>query len=93
MAFSREYFARGGTLTHVPFLYGEEIMVAETARRLELAVVYDSGFRIKHVEHSTTGKNPLVGQYLADSARHCANIYFPLLVWGKQDSHSNGMVR
>jgi len=93
IAFSKEYFARGGTLTHAPFLYGEEIMVAETARKLELAVVYDPGFRIRHAEHATTSRSPLVWQYQADSAKHCADTYFPLLRRRKESSQSHGMVR
>jgi hypothetical protein len=93
IVFSREYFDRGGTLAHVPFLYGEEIMVAETARRLNLAVVYDPGFQIKHVEHSTTGKNPLVRQYQAESAKYCADAYFPLPGWRRESSRSYGMGR
>jgi GT2 family glycosyltransferase len=84
IAFSKEYFDRGGTLLHVPFLYGEEIMVAEAAQKLGLDVVFDPRFRIKHMEHSTTSKSSLVHHYQAESAEYCADTYFPLLKGRKE---------
>lgn len=86
IAFSREYFARGGTLNHAPFLYGEELMVAETARRLGLAVLYDPKLKLKHVEHSTTGISAAARIYRAASASYCADTYFPLV---KNHAHGN----
>jgi len=88
IAFSREYFLRGGTLDHVPFLYGEEIMVAETARDLSLTVLYDPKIRLKHMEHSTTGKSTKIRKYQAASASYCADTYFPLRIrFSKEVAH------
>lgn len=80
IAFSKEYFLRGGTLDHLPFLYGEEIMVAETVRKLKLTVLFDPRFRLKHMEHATTGKSAAIRQYQAASAGYCADTYFPLRI-------------
>ncbi len=54
MVFSQEYFRRGGGLDHVAFLFGEEIFVAETCRRLGLKVVYDPALRVLHQAHVST---------------------------------------
>lgn len=53
--FNRNYFSRGGTLNHISFLYGEEIFVAETAKKLALKVMYDPRIRIDDFEHASTG--------------------------------------
>jgi hypothetical protein len=66
-------------LDHVPFLYGEELMVAETTRRLQLDILYDPRFRIMHVEHSTTGKSASARLHQAAAASYCADTYFPLM--------------
>jgi len=55
IVFSRHYFTAGGTLDYPCFLYGEEFFVAETARRLRLAVRVEPALRVKHFEHSSTG--------------------------------------
>lgn len=53
IAFSRRYFESGGNLDHGAFLSGEELFVAETARRLGLRVVYDPRLMVIHCEHAT----------------------------------------
>ncbi len=54
MVFLAEYFARGGTLQHVAFLFGEELFVAETCRRVGLRVIYDPTLRVLHRAHVST---------------------------------------
>lgn len=68
IVFSRHYFTAGGTLDYPCFLYGEEFFVAETARRLRLAVRVEPALRVKHFEHSSTGL--LVPSAMARHMRH-----------------------
>ena len=77
IVFRKEYFDGGGCLDHKPFLFGEEIMVAETARRLQLTTLYDPFIVLRHIEHSTVGESARVREYQAESARHCADQFFP----------------
>lgn len=76
--FHRDYFGAGGNLDHASFLYGEEIFVAETARRLNLNVVIDPRLRIIHRGHSTTNifKHPQILRFKRDAVSHYANAYF-----------------
>jgi hypothetical protein len=53
IALNRKYFESGGDLNYGAFLTGEEIFIAETARRLGLVIVYDSRLRVIHHEHAT----------------------------------------
>ena len=53
--FHRNYFARGGRLNHISFLFGEEIFVAETTKKLELKVMYVPRIWIDVFEHASTG--------------------------------------
>jgi GT2 family glycosyltransferase len=78
VAIGREYFSRGGGLEPGTFLYSEEYLLAETARRIGVKVIYDPRFIVMHHEHATTGNNPLTGIYGAQAARYCADEYFPL---------------
>ena len=52
---NKNYFKRGGTLDHISFLFGEEIFVGETAKRLGLNVLYVSEIQVRHYEHSSIG--------------------------------------
>jgi GT2 family glycosyltransferase len=78
IAFRRSYFERGGTLNHPVFLFGEEIFVAETARRLGLTVGYDSRLEVIHREHKSTGwfPSPRISAYSSQAAAYCADHYF-----------------
>ncbi|MGC8979631.1 glycosyltransferase family 2 protein, partial [Caldisericum sp.] len=51
--FHRNYFEAGGTLNTECFLFGEEIFVAETARKLNLRILYDPELKVIHHEHSS----------------------------------------
>ncbi len=54
--FHRAYFELGGSLAHEPFLYGEEISVAEQVRELHRRVRYEPSLRIVHNENQATGR-------------------------------------
>jgi GT2 family glycosyltransferase len=53
--FNKKYFERGGTLNHISFLFGEEIFVGETAKRLDLNILYVPELQVRHYEHSSIG--------------------------------------
>jgi len=76
--FHRGYFGAGGNLDHASFLYGEEIFVGETARRLNLNVVFDPRLRIMHKGRSATNifKHPKILRFKRDAVNHYANAYF-----------------
>jgi GT2 family glycosyltransferase len=78
LAFSQEYFRRGGSLEHAPFLFGEEISVAESARRIGLSVIWHPGISVEHAEHVSIGKLPgrQMHGFLREATAYCANSYF-----------------
>lgn len=78
MIFSREYFKRGGNLDHLPFLFGEEITVAEQARALSLPVLYCPRIRLRHEQHASMSKLPtrLHHRFVSSAASHVADTYF-----------------
>lgn len=55
LIFNREYFRRGGTLRYGAYMYGEEIFIAETCRKLNLHVVFDPDLKVYHRERASTG--------------------------------------
>jgi len=78
IAFRKSYFEAGGTLQHGAFLFGEEIFVAETVRRLGLSIAYDPRLRVFHEEHKTTGQWPtrLMASYMEQAAVYCSDTFF-----------------
>lgn len=76
---SKSYFDRGGDLQFPQFLFGEEIYIAETLRKLGLSVLYEPSLRVVHDEHRSTKlfKPRKVVAYAAASAAYCANVFFP----------------
>ncbi len=56
MIFNRAYFAAGGSLYHPPFLFGEEITIAERARELSLRVYFEPRLQVLHREHQATSR-------------------------------------
>lgn len=42
-------------LAQAPFLFGEEIFLAELARKYGMKVIFDSNLQVIHQEHATTG--------------------------------------
>jgi GT2 family glycosyltransferase len=80
LIFSSEYFRAGGSLEFPCFLFGEEIYLAETLRKLELDAVYEPSLEVLHQEHKSTRllKSRRMARAVASSAKYCADTYFPL---------------
>lgn len=74
--FNREYFERGGNLRSGAFMYGEEIFVAETCRRIGLNVTYLPALEVLHDEHVSTAGNPAVRGFMASAADYCFREFF-----------------
>jgi len=76
--FHRSYFESGGTLAHKCFLFGEEIFVAETVRKLKLNVIYDPRLKVIHKEHSSINLLKLKQKfvYIREASAYCANTFF-----------------
>jgi GT2 family glycosyltransferase len=78
IAFHRSYFEHGGTLDHGAFLFGEEIFVGETARRLGLTVLYEPAVAVEHTERSTAAGlfNRETSRYRRQASRYLAQTFF-----------------
>lgn len=76
MIFSHSYFEAGATLDYGAFLFGEEIFVAEEARRLGLRVLYVPEIQVSHFEHVSTGLSREMVAFRAQAASYCAQQYF-----------------
>jgi GT2 family glycosyltransferase len=79
MIFSKVYFTRGGDFEHLPFLFGEEVTVAENCRRLKLRVVYEPILKVSHMDHGSIGwfpSRPMLG-FQREASQFCADKYFP----------------
>jgi GT2 family glycosyltransferase len=77
---SKEYFRAGGSLDFPCFLFGEEIYLAESLRKLGLDVIYEPSLEVVHQEHKSTRllKSRKLARFVACSAAYCADTYFPL---------------
>lgn len=78
IAFHRSYFDNGGALDYGSFLFGEEIFVAELARRRGMTVRYDPSLCVVHDSHSTTGviKNRTMLAYERASIEYLVRTFF-----------------
>jgi GT2 family glycosyltransferase len=78
MIFNRRYFSAGGNFEYSVFLFGEEIFVAETAKRLGLAVRYCPRLRILDSEHASTGiiRSREVAGYMKAATNYLVEHYF-----------------
>lgn len=78
MIFSRSYFEGGGDFSHKPFLFGEEVTVAEVCRRLTLKIRYEPGLVVSHAEHGTMGWIPnwAMLDFQREASAFCADAYF-----------------
>ena len=76
--FHKRYFQKGGSLDYPSFLFGEEIFVAETARKLDLKIIYYPKLRILDYEHASTGiiKSKRIVSYFKDSINFIVDQYF-----------------
>jgi GT2 family glycosyltransferase len=79
MAFSAEYLRRGGDFAHQPFLFGEELTVAERCRELGLEVVYEPSVQVEHAEHQATGRwrSKHVLRYQREATKYALDLLFP----------------
>lgn len=78
IALHRSYFERGGTLDYGAFLFGEEIFVAETARKLGLTVMFEPSIVLEHTERSTAAGlwNRDTSRYRRQASRYLARNFF-----------------
>jgi len=78
MFFHHSYFSRGGNLCHGSFLFGEEIFVGETARKLGCTVIYDPRLAAEHRQKtpSTIIHDSTLARYASDSAAFLAREFF-----------------
>lgn len=76
--FHRSYFERGGSLDYGCFLYGEEIFVAESIRRLNLSIMYDPRLKIIHRHHQVTSMIPskIRAHYAREAIRYLVDTFF-----------------
>ena len=78
MVLSREFFRRGGSLEHPPFLFGEEITIAEEAHRVSLPVIYCPSIAVTHEQHASVSRLPSRVQHelVFRAAAYVADEYF-----------------
>lgn len=74
----RSYFEHGGTLDYAAVLFGEEIFVGESARRLGLTVLYEPGVELRHEGHTSMGGiyNRPIARLRKDASRYLAETFF-----------------
>ncbi|HKC68259.1 MAG TPA: glycosyltransferase [Bacteroidia bacterium] len=78
MVFNKSFFQKGGTINYPAVLFGEEIFIAEQARKLNLITVYASELKVKHHEHATTGvfKSRQAVKFLYQSYTYLLKTFF-----------------
>lgn len=81
MFFRRSFFQQGGTLRFGSFMFGEELHIAEQARRMDVGVVYEPSCRVLHNAHAVVGKLPSATSraWRAQSSDYIWSEYFR---WG-----------
>ncbi len=78
LIFSKNYFDKGGDFAHRPFLFGEEVTVAERCRQLNLEVIYEPQLVVSHIEHATMGWIPSskMLKFQREASEYCADTFF-----------------
>lgn len=78
--FYKQFFEKGGTLNHISFLFGEEIFIAETARKLDLKVVYKPELIVSDSEHASTGffYSKKITDFMKQSSKDIISKYYTL---------------
>jgi GT2 family glycosyltransferase len=78
LVFNRNYFIRGGTLDLPNFLFGEEVLVAETALHLGLDVEYHPELIVNDHEHASVGffVTPRINEYYRESNQSILDRYY-----------------
>lgn len=76
MCFRRSWFEMGGSFDHDPFLYGEEITIAERAVRIGARISYVPSLRAVHDGHKSTGLflTRRISAYQAEAARYVRRL-------------------
>jgi len=76
--FNKKYFEKGGTLNHISFLFGEEIFLGETAKRLDLNILYVPELLVRHYEHSSIGNfiSSKINKFYRQSIEDIINHYY-----------------
>ncbi len=76
--FHQNYFVRGLDFKHPPFLFGEEITVAENLRAARLTAYYEPALKLRHQEHQATGRIPdkRMRGYIKAASHYIADRYF-----------------
>ena len=76
--FHQNYFTRGLDFSHPPFLFGEEITVAENLRAARLVAFYEPALKIRHQEHQATGRIPdkRMRGFIKAASHYIADRYF-----------------
>jgi GT2 family glycosyltransferase len=76
--FHRSFFLAGGTLDYGCLIYGEEFMVAETARRLNLTILYDPRLKVIHAQHGSIRllKSKQRARLARESLTYCIDSFF-----------------
>ena len=79
LVFKDDYFVRGGTLDLPNFLFGEEVLVAETSLNLGLDIVYHPELLIFDYEHASTGFfiTPAINRYNREAIQSILERYYP----------------
>jgi GT2 family glycosyltransferase len=79
LVFKDTYFNRGGTLDLPNFLFGEEVLVAETALQLGLDVEYHPELVIHDYEHASVGfwVTPTINTYYRESILSILERFYP----------------
>jgi GT2 family glycosyltransferase len=78
IVFKETYFTRGGALDLPNFLFGEEVLVAETSLQLGLDVEYHPEMVIYDYEHASTGffVTPAINKYYRESVQSILERYY-----------------
>jgi GT2 family glycosyltransferase len=78
LVFKDTYFIRGGTLDLPNFLFGEEILVAETAAEFGMDVEYHTEIVIHDYEHASTGffVTPKMNEYNRQAIQAILERYY-----------------
>lgn len=64
---NKEYFKRKGTLNYQGFLFGEEIFLAEEAKKENIKIIYNPTLKVFHKQNSSTSKLKNRHQHLMSS--------------------------
>jgi len=64
---NKEYFKRGGNLDYASFLFGEEIFLAEEAKKAKIKIIYNPILKVIHKENVSTSRIKNKNQFLRKS--------------------------